>query len=186
MKIIETCLPGVLIFEPKVFGDERGFFVETSRESVFAEAGLKVRFVQDNQSRSRRGVLRGLHYQLQQPQGKLVRVARGKVFDVAVDVRKGSPTCGQWVGEILDDVAHRQVYIPPGFAHGFVVLSDVADFIYRCTDYYHPQSEAGIRWDDPDIGIRWPEEMLELMILSDKDRQLPLLRNQAPELLPQL
>jgi len=178
MKIIETSLPGVLIFEPKVIGDERGFFVETFRESVFAEAGLNVKFVQDNQSRSRRGVLRGLHYQLQQPQGKLVRAARGRVFDVAVDIRKGSPTFGQWVGEILNDVAHRQMYIPPGFAHGFVVLSDVADFVYRCTDYYHQQSEAGIRWDDPDIGIEWPKEIMEAVVLSDKDRGLPFLRDQ--------
>jgi dTDP-4-dehydrorhamnose 3,5-epimerase len=184
MKIIETSLPGVLIFEPKVFGDERGFFVETYREQVFAEAGLNLTFVQDNQSRSQRGVLRGLHYQLQQPQGKLVRAARGRVFDVAVDVRRGSPTFGQWFGAILDDESHRQMYIPPGFAHGFVVLSDVADFVYKCTDYYHPQSETGIRWDDPKIGIKWPAEILDAITLSTKDRELPLLAVQAPELLP--
>lgn len=184
MKIIETSLPGVLIFEPKVFGDERGFFVETYRESVLAETGLKATFVQDNQSRSRRGVLRGLHYQLQQPQGKLVRVARGRVFDVAVDVRRGSPTFGQWVGVVLDDETHRQMYIPQGFAHGFVVLSAIADFVYRCTDYYHPQSEAGIRWDDPALGIDWPQEILQAVILSDKDRQLPLLQDQLPDRLP--
>ena len=184
MKIIETALPGVLIIEPKVFGDERGFFVETYRESLFAEAGLELNFVQDNQSRSRRGVLRGLHYQLQQPQDKLVRVARGQVFDVAVDIRRGSPTFGQWIGAILDDVTHRQMYIPQGFAHGFVVLSEIADFVYRCTDYYHPQSEAGIRWDDSEIGILWPEEVLQKLILSEKDRQLPLLRTQPPEQLP--
>jgi len=184
MKIIESNLPGVLIFEPEVFGDERGFFVETYRERVFAEAGLNLKFVQDNQSRSRRGVLRGLHYQLQQPQGKLVRVAQGRVFDVAVDVRRGSPTFGQWTGAVLDDVVHRQMYIPPGFAHGFVVLSSVADFVYRCTDYYHPQSEAGIHWDDPSIGIEWPKEILDSVMLSDKDRMLPCLNDQLPERLP--
>lgn len=181
MKIIESSLPGVLIFEPKAFGDERGFFVETYREQVFAEVGLNLTFVQDNQSRSRRGVLRGLHYQLQQPQGKLVRAARGRVFDVAVDVRRGSPTFGKWAAAVLDDESHRQMYIPPGFAHGFVVLSDVADFVYKCTNYYHPQSEAGIRWDDPVIGIAWPAEILKEIILSDKDRQLPLLQDQLPE-----
>jgi len=185
MKIIETSLPGVLVLEPKVFGDERGFFVETYRESFFAETGLNVDFVQDNQSRSRRGVLRGLHYQLQQPQGKLVRAARGRVFDVAVDVRRGSPAFGQWFGDILDDERHRQMYIPPGFAHGFVVLSEVADFIYKCTDYYHPQSEQGIRWDDPSISIAWPQEILYNSIISDKDRHLPLLSDQPPDLLPQ-
>jgi dTDP-4-dehydrorhamnose 3,5-epimerase len=174
----------VLVLEPKVFGDERGFFVETYRENFLAETGLNVDFVQDNQSRSRRGVLRGLHYQLQQPQGKLVRAARGRVFDVAVDVRRGSPTFGQWFGAILDDESHRQMYIPPGFAHGFVVLSEVADFIYKCTDYYHPQSEQGIRWDDPAIGIAWPQETLYNTKLSDKDRQLPLLHDQVPDLLP--
>jgi dTDP-4-dehydrorhamnose 3,5-epimerase len=185
MKIIETSLPGVLIFEPKVFGDERGFFVETYREQVFAEAGLNLPFVQDNQSRSQRGVLRGLHYQLLQPQGKLVRAARGRVFDVAVDVRRGSPTFGQWAGAILDDESHRQMYIPPSFAHGFVVLSEMADFVYKCTDYYHPQSETGIHWDDPAIGIAWPQEILYNLKLSPKDRQLPRLRDQLPELLPQ-
>ena len=172
-----------MILEPKVFGDERGFFVETYREQVFAEAGLNLTFVQDNQSRSQRGVLRGLHYQLLQPQGKLVRAARGRVFDVAVDVRRGSPTFGQWAGAILDDETHRQMYIPPSFAHGFVVLSEVADFVYKCTDYYHPQSETGIRWDDPAIGIAWPREILYDLVLSDKDRQLPLLRDQRPEFL---
>lgn len=184
MKIIETSLSGVLVFEPKVFGDERGFFVETFRESTFIEADLNLKFVQDNQSRSRRGVLRGLHYQLRQPQGKLVRVARGQVFDVAVDVRRGSPTFGQWTGVILDDESHRQMYIPPSFAHGFVVLSEVADFVYRCTDYYHPQSEAGILWNDPDIGIDWPKEVLDVVALSEKDSQLPFLRDQALHQLP--
>lgn len=185
MKIIETAIPGVLIIEPKVFGDERGFFVETFRGSVLAEGGVVGPFVQDNQSRSSKGVLRGLHYQLQQPQGKLVRVARGRVFDVAVDVRQGSPTFGRWAGAILDDESHRQMYVPPGFAHGFVVLSEVADFVYKCTDYYHPQSEVGIRWDDPVIGIVWPQEIIGDVILSDKDRHLPFLKDQPSANLPQ-
>lgn len=184
MRIIEAAVPDVLILEPKVFGDERGFFVETFRESVLAEAGINAHFVQDNQSRSQRGVLRGLHYQLQQPQGKLVRAARGRVFDVAVDIRQGSPSFGKWVGTILDDETHRQMYIPPGFAHGFVVLSEFADFVYKCTDYYHPQSEAGIRWNDPAIGIDWSLEVLGEIILSDKDRRLPLLHEQIPDNLP--
>lgn len=174
-------LPEVLIIEPKVFGDERGFFLETFHVKHLAEAGLNVEFVQDNQSRSGRGVLRGLHYQLVQPQGKLVRVSRGEVFDVAVDVRVGSPTFGQWFGCILDDKTHRQLYVPPGFAHGFCVLSDVADFVYKCTDYYHPQSEQGIAWDDPALGIEWP---LSDVQLSEKDRQHPVLAEQLRERLP--
>lgn len=186
MKLIQTTLPGVLLLEPQVFGDERGFFVETFQESLLAHAGLDVRFVQDNQSRSRRGVLRGLHYQLQQPQGKLVRAARGRVFDVAVDVRLGSPHFGRWFGAILDDESHRQMYIPAGFAHGFVVLSEVADFVYKCTDYYHPQSEQGIRWDDPQIGIEWPAEILDSLSLSAKDLQAPLLRDVPAERLATL
>ena len=178
MNIIETALPGVLIFEPKVFGDARGFFVETFRAEVLAKAGIKHEFVQDNQSRSRKGVLRGLHYQLQQMQGKLVRAARGAVYDVAVDVRRGSPHFGQWVGVVLDDVSHRQLWVPPGFAHGFAVLSEEADFAYRCTDYYHPQSEAGVLFDDPAVGIEWPDIGMP-WLLSDKDRALPRLADQA-------
>lgn len=178
MKIIETNLPGVILFEPKVFGDARGFFVETLREEWLKQAGLTRPFVQDNQSRSRKGVLRGLHYQLQQPQGKLVRCARGQVFDVAVDVRCGSPNFGQWTGHLLDDVTHRQMYIPPGFAHGFCVISDEADFVYRCTDYYHPASEAGILWNDPAIGIKWPA-LSAAWLLSDKDQKLPPLNQQT-------
>jgi dTDP-4-dehydrorhamnose 3,5-epimerase len=177
MKIIETPLPGVLIFEPKVFGDARGFFVETFREEWLQQAGLQLPFVQDNHSRSRKGVLRGLHYQLEHMQGKLVRAARGTVFDVAVDVRRGSPYFGQWTGVILDDVHHRQFYVPPGFAHGFCVLSDEADFHYKCTDYYHPQSEAGVLWNDPGIGIDWPDVGADF-VLSDKDRALPPLDQQ--------
>ena len=185
MKVTETPLPGVLLLEPPVFGDARGFFVETFREEALAQALPGVRFVQDNQSRSQRGVLRGLHYQLQQPQGKLVRVSRGEVFDVAVDVRVGSPHFGRWFGAVLDDVSHRQMYIPPGFAHGFLVLGEVADFVYKCTDYYHPASEQGIAWDDPELGIDWPLAGLTPQ-LSAKDLALPRLSAQSRERLPVL
>ncbi len=181
MKVIAAELPGVLLLEPKVFGDARGFFLETWQAARYHEAGLPERFVQDNHSRSRRGVLRGLHYQLTQPQGKLVWVTRGAVFDVAVDIRRGSPTFGRWYGCVLDDVDHRQLYIPPGFAHGFCVLSEEADFFYKCTDYYHPPSERGIAWDDPDIGIEWP---LREVSLSDKDQDNRRLAAQIPENLP--
>lgn len=177
MNIVETTLPGVLIFEPRVFGDARGFFVETFREEWLQQANLDVTFIQDNQSRSRKGVLRGLHYQMQHTQGKLVRASRGSVFDVAVDVRKDSPHFGKWVGVVLDDVSNRQMYVPPGFAHGFCVLSEEADFNYKCTDYWHPQSETGILWNDPAIGIQWPEIDIPFA-LSDKDRVLPLLADQ--------
>lgn len=183
MKVIQTPLPGVVVIEPNVFGDARGFFVETFREQVLRDAGIDVRFVQDNQSRSRKGVLRGLHYQLVQPQGKLVRVAYGSVFDVAVDVRAGSPTFGQWYGAVLDDVNHRQMYVPPNFAHGFMVLSDIADFVYKCTDYYHPASEQGIAWDDPDVGIQWPLQDVTVQ-LSAKDKANPRLQDQLRERLP--
>lgn len=182
MKVIETAIPGVLIFEPKVFGDARGFFVETFRAEWVLKAQLNVEFVQDNQSRSRKGVLRGLHYQMQQTQGKLVRCSRGAVFDVAVDTRRGSPHFGKWVGVTLDDVQHRQMYVPPGLAHGFCVVSDEADFIYKCTDYYHPQSETGVLWNDHDIGIQWPE-LDTPYLLSEKDKVLPRLRDQT-RLLP--
>lgn len=171
MNIIQTALPGVLLLEPKVFGDERGFFLETCREAWLQEAGIPP-LVQDNHSRSRRGVLRGLHYQLVMSQGKLVRAARGRVYDVAVDVRQGSPHFGQWVGYELDDVSHRQLYIPPGFAHGFVVLSEEADFIYRCTNYYHPQSERGVAWDDPQLGIEWPLREVQLSTKDQANRPL--------------
>ena len=181
MKVIETGLPGVLLLEPKVFGDARGFFMETWQAARYREAGMPERFVQDNHSRSRRGVLRGLHYQLTQPQGKLVWVTRGAVFDVAVDIRQGSPNFGRWYGCLLDDVDHRQLYIPPGFAHGFCVVSEEADFFYKCTDYYHPQSERGIACDDPEIAIDWP---LREVSLSAKDQQNPRLSAQPPENLP--
>jgi dTDP-4-dehydrorhamnose 3,5-epimerase len=177
MSIAETALPGVLCITPKVFGDARGFFVETYREQDLLARELNLRFVQDNQSRSVRGTLRGLHYQGVQPQGKLVRVSAGAVFDVAVDVRRGSPNFGQHLAMVLDDVSHQQLYIPPGFAHGFCVLSGTADFVYKCTDYYHPASETGIRFDDPALGIAWPA--LEVpYLLSDKDWALPRLADQ--------
>lgn len=159
MKVIATDIPDVLIIEPKVFGDERGFFYESFNAAAFeAATGLKRSFVQDNHSKSQRGVLRGLHYQIQQPQGKLVRVARGKVWDVAVDIRKSSPTFGQWVGAELSEDNQHQLWVPPGFAHGFVVLSESADFLYKTTDYYAPEHERCIAWNDPQLGIRWPYE----------------------------
>ena len=176
MNIIKTALEGVLILEPKVFGDERGFFMESFNQRVFDEAaGRHVQFVQDNHSRSARGVLRGLHYQLPpHAQGKLVRVTQGSVFDVAVDMRRSSPTFGRWVGVELSGTNHRQFWIPAGFAHGFVVTSDSADFLYKTTDYYAPQAEAAVRWDDPTIGIEWPLGG-QAPLLSGKDAQAPLL-----------
>ena len=167
MKIIETSIPDVLLLEPAVHGDARGYFMETFRESWFKENGIDARFVQDNQSRSVQGTLRGLHYQLKQPQGKLVRVVSGEVFDVAVDMRKDSATFGRWAGDILSAQNKRQLWVPPGFAHGFVVISDIADFEYKCTDYYDQSDEGSILWSDPDLGISWP---MENPILSDKDR----------------
>ena len=181
MNVVETKLPGVLILEPKVFRDVRGFFVETFRETTLHAAGISETFVQDNHSRSSKGILRGLHYQLDQPQGKLVRVSRGKVFDVAVDVRNGSPTFGQWFGAVLDDESLRMMYVPPGYAHGFIVLSEVADFIYKCTNYYHAESEQCIAWNDPDIGIKWP---ISDVSLSAKDQFAPNLSQQSAEKLP--
>lgn len=170
MKIIPTTIPDLLIFEPKVFGDQRGFFLESYNQLTFQSlTGLSLNFVQDNHSRSGKNVLRGLHYQIQQPQGKLVRVTSGKVFDVAVDLRKSSPTFGRWDGVELSGDNHRQLWVPPGFAHGFVVLSEQADFLYKTTDYYAPEHERCIRWDDPEIGIAWPEGIAPL--LSGKDQQ---------------
>lgn len=158
MNVVKTSIPDVLIIEPKVFGDARGFFYESFNGKAFDEAvGRHVEFVQDNHSRSTRGVLRGLHYQIQQPQGKLVRVARGAVFDVAVDIRKPSATFGKWVGVELSEDNHRQLWVPPGFAHGFLVLSDSADFLYKTTDYYAPAHERAIRWDDTRLAIDWPD-----------------------------
>ncbi len=156
MNIETTPLRDVLLIEPRVFGDERGFFFESWNESTFANAGIDVRFVQDNHSRSRQGILRGLHYQTEQTQGKLVRVVRGSVFDVAVDLRRSSPSFGRWFGAELSESNKRMLWVPPGFAHGFYVLSDEADFLYKCTELYHPASEVSLRWDDPTIGIDWP------------------------------
>lgn len=172
MKVTPTALPEVLIIEPKVFGDSRGFFLESFNQKAFNEAtGVDLQFVQDNHSRSGRGVLRGLHYQIQQPQGKLVRVVRGAVFDVAVDIRKSSPNFGKWVGIDLTEENNRQLWVPPGFAHGFLVTSESADFLYKTTDYYAPQFERCIAWNDPAIGVQWPLEG-NLPQLSAKDQVL--------------
>ena len=169
MKAVPTSIPEVLIFEPHVFGDERGFLLVSWNARDFCDAvGGDVTFVQDNHSRSRRGVLRGLHYQIRQPQGKLVRAVSGRVFDVAVDVRKSSPTFGRWVGVELSADNHRILWIPPGFAHGFLVLSDSADFLYKATDYYAPEHERTVAWNDPTIGIEWPVETGP--VLSKKDQ----------------
>lgn len=157
MKVTPTALPEVLIIEPKVFGDQRGFFFESFNQKAFNDAtGLDAKFVQDNHSRSTKGVLRGLHYQIQQPQGKLVRVVRGSVFDVAVDIRKSSAHFGRWVGVELSEENHRQLWVPPGFAHGFLVTSDTADFLYKTTDYYAPEFERCLAWNDPGVGVEWP------------------------------
>lgn len=169
MKATRLAIPEVVLIEPKVFGDARGFFFESFNQKAFNEAtGTNHQFVQDNHSRSAKGVLRGLHYQIQQPQGKLVRVVRGAVFDVAVDIRKSSPTFGQWVGEVLSADNHRQLWVPPGFAHGFMVLSETAEFLYKTTDYYAPVYERCIAWDDPDLAIDWPEVGMA-PLLSAKD-----------------
>ncbi|MGO9303939.1 MAG: dTDP-4-dehydrorhamnose 3,5-epimerase [Candidatus Korobacteraceae bacterium] len=172
MQIIETSLPGVLLIKPRVFQDPRGFFMETYRQNVLAEAGIRETFVQDNHSHSSRGVLRGLHYQLRNPQAKLCRVARGEVLDIAVDVRLGSPHFGKWVSAVLSGENHAQLYVPKGFAHGFVVRSDNADFLYKCSDYFDAADDRGVLWNDPDIGIDWDTPS---PILSEKDmRYLPL------------
>ena len=169
MKVIPTAIPDLLILEPKVFGDARGFFMESYNAKVFHDAtGLSPNFVQDNHSRSGKGVLRGLHYQIEQAQGKLVRVTRGAVFDVAVDLRQSSPTFGQWVGIELSEENNRQFWIPPGFAHGFLVTSDSADFLYKTTDYYAPQFERSLAWNDPTVGVAWPLEGIT-PLLSAKD-----------------
>ncbi len=170
MNLIKTKIPDVLIIEPQVFGDDRGFFMESWNQKTFNEAvGRDVSFVQDNHSRSSKGVLRGLHYQIQQPQGKLVRCVVGEVFDVAVDLRKNSKTFGQWVGDYLSAENKRQFWVPEGFAHGFLVLSDFAEFLYKTTDYYAPEHERCIRWDDPTLAIDWPDGLTP--VLSAKDSQ---------------
>ncbi|XOV89455.1 MAG: dTDP-4-dehydrorhamnose 3,5-epimerase [Pseudomonadota bacterium] len=174
MIVTATKLPGVVIIEPKVFGDERGFFLESYHEQRYREeAGIKELFVQDNHSRSRQGVLRGLHLQRTKPQGKLLRVTQGEVFDVAVDINPASSTFGEWVGVNLSDQHHNQIYIPPGYAHGFLVLSESADLQYKCTEFYDPGDEAGVIWNDPDIGIEWP--LTADPLVSAKDAILPRL-----------
>jgi dTDP-4-dehydrorhamnose 3,5-epimerase len=176
LQVTTTAIPGVLILEPRRFGDDRGFFLESFNQRTFNEAtGLDLPFVQDNHSRSAKGVLRGLHYQVPpHAQGKLVRVVRGSVFDVAVDIRRDSPTFGQWVGTELSEDNHRQLWIPPGLAHGFLVTSESADFLYKTTDYYAPEAERGLRWDDPTVGVAWPLGGLP-PTMSERDRQAPLL-----------
>ena len=167
---IKTDIEGVTIIEPTLFGDDRGYFMETYNYNEFKAAGLDMEFVQDNQSKSKKGVLRGLHFQKNSPQGKLVRVVSGEVFDVAVDIRKGSSTYGKWVGVVLNTENKRQFYVPEGFAHGFLVLSETAEFVYKCTRFYDPGDEGGLMWNDPDIGIDWPISEDMNLILSEKDK----------------
>ncbi len=182
MKRIETDLPGVCLIEPTVFEDQRGFFFESYHESKFAELGIKDRFVQDNHAKSVKDTLRGLHYQVTHPQAKLCRVVQGEVFDVVVDVRRGSPHFGKWVSGVLSEQNKRLMYVPPGFAHGYLVLSQTAEFLYKCSDFYHPEHERGVVWNDPNVGIDWG---ISTPILSDKDRRNPTLsgiaRNEFPE-----
>ena len=174
----KTEIEGVYVIDVRTYGDARGYFMETYKESDFREAGLDYRFVQDNQSSSRRGVLRGLHFQKKHPQAKLVRVLSGEVFDVAVDLRQGSATYGKWTGVLLSGENHRQFMIPRGFAHGFVVLSDYAEFAYKCDEFYHPEDEGGIIWNDPDIAVEWPDA--GELILSEKDIRLPTMAEAKP------
>jgi dTDP-4-dehydrorhamnose 3,5-epimerase len=173
----KTDISGLYVVEPRVFSDQRGYFMESYNQREFCENGLDMIFVQDNQSKSKKGVLRGLHFQKEHPQGKLVRVIKGEVYDVAVDLRKSSDTYGGYFGTILSGENKKQMYIPEGFAHGFLVLSDEAEFIYKCTDYYYPDDEGGILWDDPDIGIPWPIDGIEQVILSEKDKRWSALKN---------
>jgi dTDP-4-dehydrorhamnose 3,5-epimerase len=184
MDVIETPLPGVLVFKPRLFRDLRGYFLETHNKKRYREAGLKVEFVQDNVSGSGQGTLRGLHYQHPHSQGKLVEVLEGSVYDVAVDIRQDSPTFGQWYGITLTDEKHNQIYIPPGFAHGFYVLSKTALFSYKCSDYYSPSTEGGILWNDPDLDIQWP--LTGEPILSDKDVRFGKLAHIPVETLPRM
>lgn len=179
MNFIKTEIEGVYIIEPKVFGDKRGYFFESYNENVFKAAGLNYKFVQDNESKSKKGVLRGLHFQKTFPQAKLVRVLDGEVFDVAVDLRKGSKTYGKWVGVILSSENKRQFMIPRGFAHGFVVLSETATFTYKCDEFYHPEDEGGIMWNDPLVDIKWPID--GEVLLSEKDKKHPLLKDSKIE-----
>jgi dTDP-4-dehydrorhamnose 3,5-epimerase len=178
VKITKTAIPGVLVFEPTVHGDSRGYFMETFRLNDFSDAGDSLNFVQDNQSKSSQGTLRGLHYQLNFPQGKLVRVLSGEVFDVAVDIRKSSPTFGQWVGELLSADNHKQLWVPPGFAHGFYVTSESAELSYKCTEYYHPEDDNSLLWNDSSIAIQWPL-VTDSPLLSDKDKNAKTLLQAA-------
>lgn len=173
MQIETTDIPGVIVIKPKVFRDERGFFLESYNRKVFAEAGIPDGFVQDNHSKSSRGVVRGLHFQVRYPQGKLVRALQGKVLDVVADIRRESPTYGKWISVELNDEQLNQIWVPPGLAHGFSVISETAEIAYKTTDYYHPEDESGIRWNDPDLNIDWG---IDDPILSEKDQKLPLLR----------
>lgn len=175
IKVIKTKIDGLVIIEPSVFGDHRGYFMETYNEEEFHKAGLTMRFVQDNESKSCQGVLRGLHFQTKFSQGKLVRATRGEVYDVAVDLRNGSPTYGQWAGVLLTEENKTMFYIPEGFAHGFLVVSEEAVFNYKCTNLYAPEYDGGIRWNDPEVGIKWPLETISEVLLSEKDGQLPFL-----------
>ncbi len=182
MIIEETDLPGVLILEPKVFLDDRGYFLETWNSTRYEQVGISGPFVQDNISFSKKGILRGLHFQYPQSQGKLIQVLSGEVLDVVVDIRVGSPTYGQWIGEVLSESNHRQMYVPPGLAHGYCVTSETALFLYKCTDFYNPATEHGIIWNDPDIGIEWP---VAQPVLSVKDAVYPRLKDLRPENVPQ-
>ncbi|MEW5755430.1 MAG: dTDP-4-dehydrorhamnose 3,5-epimerase [Pseudomonadota bacterium] len=171
MKFIPTSIPDLILIEPQVFGDERGFFMETWHAQKFAKAGISQNFVQDNHSKSEQGILRGLHYQIKRPQGKLVRVVAGEVYDIAVDLRTSSPTFGKWIGEYLSADNKRMLWVPPGFAHGFYVTSASAEFVYKCTDFYVPEHERCIRWDDPDLTIDWPLVNQQAPLLSKKDAE---------------
>jgi len=170
IKVTKCDIEGLYVIEPSVFGDERGYFIETYNQNDFKEEGLDLVFVQDNQSMSTKNVLRGLHFQINHPQGKLVRVIRGSVFDVAVDLRKDSKTYGKWFGVELSAENKKQFYVSEGFAHGFLVMSDEAEFVYKCTDFYHPNDEGGIKWDDSDIGIKWPIDDSDCLNISEKDQ----------------
>lgn len=175
INVIKTKIEGLVILEPSVFGDDRGYFMETYNEEEFHQVGLNMKFVQDNESKSSKGVLRGLHFQRKFSQGKLVRVTKGEVYDVGVDLRNGSPTYGQWAGVLLTEKNKTMFYVPEGFAHGFLVLSEEAVFNYKCTNLYAPEYDGGIRWNDPEIGVDWPLDQIEEVLLSEKDQKLPFL-----------
>jgi dTDP-4-dehydrorhamnose 3,5-epimerase len=182
MNVLDTSITGLIIIEPSIFRDKRGYFVETYHQKKYSEGtGIHKKFVQDNLSHSVQGTLRGLHYQLPHSQAKLINVVRGSIYDVVLDIRRESPTFGQWLGIQLSEEDMRQLYVPEGCAHGFCVLSEIADVIYRCSDFYYPENEGGIFWNDPDLGIEWP---VENPLLSEKDRQLPYLKDVPPEKLP--